>query len=71
MVEVELKEWGNSLGVIIPKEITKQEKIESGQEIVIDIRKGNPLKELFGSLKFSKPTKELLIESRKNTSEFD
>lgn len=34
-------------------------------------RKDNPLRELFGSVKFSKPTEELLRESRENMSKFD
>ena len=45
------KEWGNSLGIIIPKEIVKKNKITTETMVTIDIKKENPLKELFGILK--------------------
>lgn len=45
------KKWGNSLGIVIPKEIIKKEAITSDTEVSIEIEKKNPLKEVFGSLK--------------------
>lgn len=66
-IEVELKEWGNSFGVIIPKEVINNLRVRSGEKILIEVeRKENPLKELFGALKFTKPTKQLLKEVRKD-----
>lgn len=65
-IEVELKEWGNSLGVIIPKEVVNNLRVKSGEKILIQVeRRENPLKELFGSLKFNKPTKQIIKENRK------
>ena len=37
MVEVELKEWGNSVGVILPAEQLKEFKLKKGDRIEIDI----------------------------------
>ncbi len=37
MAEVELKEWGNSIGVIIPFEILKELGLQKGDKIDIDI----------------------------------
>ncbi|MFA6974218.1 MAG: hypothetical protein WC238_05815 [Parcubacteria group bacterium] len=45
------KLWGNSLGFIIPSEIVKKEGITLDTNITIEIRKENPLREVFGSLK--------------------
>lgn len=65
-IEVELKQWGNSIGVIIPKNIINSLKARPGEKILIEVeRKENPLKELFGALKFTKPTSQLLKEARK------
>ena len=37
MVEVELKDWGNSLGVILPKEKLRELKLQKGDVIEIEI----------------------------------
>jgi len=64
-VNLEVRRWGNSVGVVIPKEVVRKLHVKAGDQVVIDIQKrDNPLKELFGSMKFSKPTKELLAEVR-------
>ncbi|MBI2043161.1 AbrB/MazE/SpoVT family DNA-binding domain-containing protein [Candidatus Pacearchaeota archaeon] len=45
------KQWGNSLGIILPKEMVRRESITKETEITVEIEKGNPIKEIFGSLK--------------------
>lgn len=53
IVKGKLKKWGNSFGVIIPKEIVENEKLKINQEIefilVPDSKK--VLEETFGTLK--------------------
>jgi len=49
--ETKPKEWGNSLGIIIPKELAKKSNITTDTVVLVDIKKENPLKELFGALK--------------------
>jgi len=39
MTEAKIKRWGNSLALIIPKEIAKQEELNAGDVIKIDISK--------------------------------
>ena len=46
-----VKEWGNSLGVIIPNDIAKNENIKAGDSIEIIVLKTNNIKKAFGSLK--------------------
>ncbi len=66
MIIAKTKKWGNSIGVIIPKEEINKMNISEGQEIMITIeKKENPLKELFGALNFRKSTKQILRETRK------
>ena len=66
-IEVKTKQWGNSLGIVIPAEITKKLNIKPDEEIIIEIeKKNNVLKELFGALKTKKSTEQILKEARKD-----
>ena len=62
------KKWGSSLGVIIPKEIVKKERLQENQEIRIEIisRKKTTGEDIFGKLKFKKPIQVLLDETDKD-----
>ncbi|MBO3753828.1 MAG: AbrB/MazE/SpoVT family DNA-binding domain-containing protein [Candidatus Brockarchaeota archaeon] len=67
MVEIKVKtrKWGNSIGIIIPKEVVKREKLKSGQEISILILKNSGiLKRTFGSMRdrIKKPTQRIMDE---------
>jgi antitoxin component of MazEF toxin-antitoxin module len=57
MVEVELKEWGNSMGVILPAEKLKELRLRRGDKIDIDIVRKKMI-DGFGVCKGSKPFKE-------------
>ena len=66
MITAKIKKWGNSIGLLIPKEEARKLNLKENQEVVVElIKKENPLKELYGSLKFNKSTEQLLKESRK------
>lgn len=66
--EAKLKAWGNSIGVVLPKELLKQEGLGVNDEVEIVLRKKtNPLREAFGQLKkfkakSAKSTDEILKE---------
>ena len=64
-IETKTKKWGSSLGIIIPKEIVREERIQEGQEIRIDIlsKKKTTGADIFGKLKFKKPIQVLLDET--------
>ena len=65
-VQTVLRKWGNSIGVVIPKEIIEKEKLREGEEVFIIIESKNDLKEVFGSLKDWKiNTRKLKDELRK------
>lgn len=65
------RKWGSSIGIVIPKKVAKELKIRENQEVLVDIKpKDNPLKELFGSAKLSKPTEQLLKEIRGKESKY-
>jgi len=63
-IEVKTRKWGNSLGLVIPSEAVERLNIKPEETVVIEIsKKGNVLKELFGSIKFKKTTKQIMDES--------
>lgn len=66
MIEIETKtrKWGNSLGITIPKEIVEKMGIKAEEDlrVLIEKPKATTVKDLFGTLKFKKPTKKLMEE---------
>lgn len=62
------KKWGSSLGIIIPKEVVKKERLQEEQEIRINILSGKKTTgaDIFGKLKFKKPIGVLLDETDKD-----
>lgn len=60
MIKANIKQWGNSLGIIIPKEDVKRMNLKTGESLVVEIRKKeNVFNELFGSMNIKDPKKEL------------
>ena len=58
-VKVKAKQWGNSVGIVMPREAVREFDIHPGEELIIEIRKKeNLLKELWGALDFGKNWKE-------------
>ncbi len=50
-VEVKTKKWGNSIGVVLPKELVEKQNIKENEKIMINIIKETDLSDIFGSLK--------------------
>ena len=64
MIEGKITRWGNSYGILIPKETLEKQHLHEQDEIVITIQKKSNLEKLFGLCKFKKSTKEMLKEIR-------
>ncbi|HLD06596.1 MAG TPA: hypothetical protein VJC16_03625 [Candidatus Nanoarchaeia archaeon] len=73
MIACKTKRWGNSVGVILPRDVVREKNIKPEEDILLDIlEKRTVLRELFGALRFKKTTRDLLAESRKGlSSKFD
>ena len=69
-VKAKTKKWGNSIGIVIPKEAIRQESIKPNQEVTVLISAKPITKagDIFGTWKFKKPTEQLMREIDK---EFD
>ena len=68
-IDVKVKKWGNSLGIILPMRIVEKENLSDGKEIMITIqsKEKTKVKEVFGVLK-----KELNdIDTQKALKEVD
>lgn len=48
-----LKRWGNSFGIIVPKEIVEKEGLKEGEEVDLSVRKASRVKRLFGKYPFN------------------
>jgi len=49
-IECTAKKWGNSIGVVLPRNIVKEENIRPNEKVVVDIKKTHKAKEFFGLL---------------------
>ncbi len=62
-IEVQVREWGGSLGIVIPKEAAIEEELTAGDTVELFlVKKTNVLKEIFGKLKLKRSTDEILKE---------
>lgn len=49
--EVMTKKWGNSIGVVLPRELVEKQHIKKNQKIIINVIKEADLSDIFGSVK--------------------
>lgn len=49
--ELIVKKWGNSMGVILPKELVEKERLKENDKILVQVVKKADLRKFFGSLK--------------------
>jgi len=53
--ETRLRAWGNSIGLIVPKSVLREEGLSVNDEVEVTIRKkSSPLASVFGRLQRSK-----------------
>lgn len=50
-VEIIVKKWGNSMGLILPKELIKIKGLKENDKVLVDIVKKTNLRKIFGTLK--------------------
>ncbi len=51
ITEAVVRRWGNSVGVVFPKEFVKEKKLKVNEKVLINVVKEANLEKLFGSLK--------------------
>jgi len=64
--KTKIREWGNSLGVIIPKEVIIKEGLRVNEQVIISINRKQTLEDFFGKGKGKiKDAQKAKDESRK------
>lgn len=60
-VLAQVRQWGRSIGVVIPKEAAQSAHLKSGDTIrLLIMGKKSPISETFGVVKLKRSTKEIL-----------
>jgi len=49
--EVVVRKWGNSLGVVFPKEFIGKSRLRANEKVLVDVVKEADLRRVFGTLK--------------------
>ena len=65
-VTSKVRRVGNSLSIVIPAEDAKAQQIREGDVVQVEIQRKVNIKDLFGSVKFSKTAQEIKDEDRKS-----
>lgn len=47
---INIKKWGNSLGVVLPMDIIKHQHLQEGDTILVEVVKKADLRPVFGTL---------------------
>ena len=63
--QIILKKWGNSLAIIIPREIARQKNLSEDDRVSIEIFKEADFDDVFGSLKTNSTGQEFKDEAKK------
>jgi len=64
-LNVVVKKWGNSMGVIFPREFVKENKIRPNDSVMITLVKEANLSKVFGSLPRKMSGQEMKDEVRR------
>ena len=64
-IETKIRKWGNSYGLILPKNIVEDQNLTENDVVLVDVKpKKTDLSPIFGICKFKKSTKEIMKEIR-------
>ncbi|MGV8176373.1 MAG: AbrB/MazE/SpoVT family DNA-binding domain-containing protein [Candidatus Bilamarchaeaceae archaeon] len=48
-VHVRVRRWGNSMGLVLPKDVVEALGVSEGEELILgEVRKGERIQQLFG-----------------------
>lgn len=50
-IQTSVKKWGNSMGIILPKNFVEEKELEENDVVVVNVVKKADIKHLAGSLK--------------------
>ena len=62
--EVVVRKWGNSFGVVFPKDFVRKAKLRVEEKVLIDVVREANLKDVFGTLRTKKSGQKFKNEVR-------
>ena len=62
IIKSKIRRWGNSFGILIPKDFIKKRNFSENENVLVDLKKKKNLQELFGICSFKRPVKEIMRE---------
>jgi antitoxin component of MazEF toxin-antitoxin module len=65
VVEVFVRKWGNSFGVVFPKDFVNEKGIQLNEKILVDVVKEANMDKVFGTLKSKVSGQDFKDEVRK------
>ena len=69
-LKAEIKKWGHSLGIIIPKQFAKKLNLKEREKVELKLKKiSSDLMSLFGTLKFKEPAAKIKKELKEGWKE--
>jgi antitoxin component of MazEF toxin-antitoxin module len=63
--KTKIREWGNSFGIVIPKELVIKEGFKVDDSVTVSIEKNQTLENFFGKLKSKIDPQKMKDESRR------
>ena len=65
-IKTKARKWGSSIAVVLPKALVDEERIKPNETIVIEVKKGIKVKDVFGMFpNWKRSTQEIIDEARK------
>jgi len=64
-----IRKWGNSFGVLVPKDLIEKENFKLNEEVVVKLEKKKDISKVFGILKTKRSTEDLMREIREGYNE--
>ena len=69
-LKAEIRKWGHSLGIIIPKQFVKKLNLKERETVELKLKKtSGDLMSLFGTLKFKESTEKIKKELKEGWKE--
>ena len=61
----EIKRWGNSYGIILPKKFVEVANLKETDKVKISVERITSIEDLFGSVQFDRTSQEIKDEMKK------
>lgn len=64
MIEARIRKWGNSYGLLLPKNELIRQHLAEDEIVLVSLKKKHNIAQLFGICHFKRPVREIVREIR-------